>query len=273
MDTTNKVILWLLPFFFLCLLVGVLSSLVGVVIYRRNFSSVIGGLTHFLLGPIAIAFFIQHITSIKINPYIFSAVIASIVMLLLPLNENGELRQAQHMNILWSFGMALGVIFLYISPNFTNLDFFLFGNIITISQNNMYLLIILTIASIFFFSLFHVKLSYLGIDDIFLKVKGINTLLYHKIQMVVITISIVLLLQILGILLLLTIVTLPTLIAAMFAKSYRTVLLFSIGISVLVLSISLICSFLFNIPISSFAALFFCCIFFISKIIALLCKS
>ena len=266
MNNFFSVFIWLLPFLFLCFLIGILSGLVGVVIYRRNFSSLVGGLTHFLLGPIAITFFIEHISSIQINPYIFSAIIASIIMLMLPLNENGELKQAQHMNILWSFGMALGITFLYISPNFNNLDFFLFGNIITISQSNIYLLIIFTVISIFFFAFFHFKLSYLGIDDVFLKVKGINTLLYHRVQILIITISIVLLLQILGILLLLTIITLPTLIAVMFAKSYKTVLWLSMGISAVVLSISLVCSFFFNVPVSSFAALLFCCIFFVSKL-------
>lgn len=268
----TEVFLWLLPYFILAIIAGTLSGTVSTIIFHRNFSNLVGGLSHFFLGPITLTFYLKYIFNISINPYLFSAVLASIIMLLIPLNENGEIKQPQHINILWSFGMALGIYFVYSTPNISGFDLFFFGNILTITRSNLYTLVILTLCILLFFTLFHTKISYVGLDDAFLRVKRIPTMLFHKIQILIVTYSIILLLQILGILLLLTIVSLPSVIASIYARSYKALLAHSIFISIISLLFSIWMSYLINVPVSTFAALIICMLFFASRFLAILIK-
>ncbi len=262
-----EVFLWLLPYFFLALAIAVFSGVTGTIIFMRNYSNLVGGIAHFVLGPIATSFFLEYFLGFDIHPFWFSVLVTSVVMFFIPLNENGRFKHEQHVNILWSFGMAVGVLLLHSTPNFTSLDSFLFGNLLAIARVDYYLFFILAALLGAFMICFHSRLAYLGLDDAFLRAKGIRTRVFHRLQLCILTFNLVFLLQSLGILLLLSVVSLPSIIAALYVKSYKELLFSSIAISAGVLLLSVLMSYLVNVPVSSFAAILLCVLFFIAKIL------
>jgi len=48
-------------------------------------------------------------------------------------------REDSAVGIIWSFGMAIGIIFIFITPGYApNLMSFLFGNILTVTRFEIY---------------------------------------------------------------------------------------------------------------------------------------
>ena len=65
----------------------------------------------------------------------------------------------------WSLGMALGVIFIFLTPGYApNLSAYLFGNILTITMTDIIAIAALVIVLIGVFSLFLRKIIYVAFD-------------------------------------------------------------------------------------------------------------
>lgn len=65
------------------------------------------------------------------------------------------MREDSLIGIFWSAGMAIGVLFIYLTPGYApNLMSYLFGNILTITFGQIVLSILLCIFILVFFALF-----------------------------------------------------------------------------------------------------------------------
>ena len=120
-------------FFINALLAAVFASiscgLIGTYIVSRRIVFMSGGITHASFGGIGIGYFLG------INPVLGAAIFAVIAALGVEyFTKKAEIRNDSVIAILWAFGMATGIIFIYITPGYApNLMSFLFGNILTVS--------------------------------------------------------------------------------------------------------------------------------------------
>ena len=116
--------LWLLPYIIISIEIGILSGTVGAYIYSRQLSSIVGGLSHFLLGPIGLAYLLAYIFKIDINISIFSMMFMIIIGLILPIDRTGKIQVDSEIQVLWSLGMSFGVLVMFLLPGYLNLDSF-----------------------------------------------------------------------------------------------------------------------------------------------------
>lgn len=69
--------------------------------------------------------------------------------------DRGRMRQDSAIGIMWSVGMALGIIFIYLTPGYTpDLGSILFGSILTVSKTEIVVSAVLTVAVTAVFALF-----------------------------------------------------------------------------------------------------------------------
>ena len=242
--------------FFTCIACGIIGSY--VVVKRLVFIS--GGITHASFGGLGLGFYLG------INP-ILSALIFSIFSAFGVewLSKKQNVQEDSAIAVFWALGMAFGVICIFLTPGYApNISAYLFGNILTITQTDIWFVFSLSILLVFFFSFFFKPILYTAFDAEFAKIKGLNVNLIETIMMVAIAVTIVASIRLIGIMLLMSLLTIPQITANLFTSQFKRLIFYSIIISIIGCFSGLFFSYLLNIP-SGAAIIFIQVIIFLAS--------
>ena len=160
-------------FFTNALLAAILTSItcgiMGTYIVTKRIVFISGGITHTSFGGIGIGYFLG------LNPILGAAVFSILSALGIEyLSKKSEVREDSAIAIMWSFGMAVGIIFIFLSPGYApNLISFLFGSILTVTQFDLAMLSILALVISLFFITFFKAILFVAFDEEFTKTRNI----------------------------------------------------------------------------------------------------
>ncbi|NCC09546.1 MAG: metal ABC transporter permease [Bacteroidia bacterium] len=217
-------------FFQHALLGGLLASMacgiIGTYIVTRRLVFISGGITHASFGGIGLGLYLG------ISP-IFSAALFSVLSAFGVewLSKRSDMREDSAIAVLWTLGMALGIMFSFLSPGFaTDLSSYLFGNILTITQSDLTLLGVITSALIIFFARYLKPIIHIAFDRDFARSQGIPVLWMEYLLMMFIALTIVACLRIVGIVLAISLLTIPQMTANLFTYNFKKI----IGLSILI---------------------------------------
>ena len=143
------------------LLISILCGLAGTWIVARRLVFIAGGITHASFGGIGLGYFLG------LNPLIGAAVFAvASANGMLFATRKGNLREDSAIGILWSLGMALGVLFIFLTPGYApNLMTYLFGSLLTVGSAELNLMWLLAGVVVVFFALFYRVILTIAFDD------------------------------------------------------------------------------------------------------------
>lgn len=243
------------------LLSSILCALIGTYIVSRRLVFISGGLTHASFGGIGIGLFSG------ISPLLSAAVFAVASAFGIQwLSKRSDIREDSAIAVFWTFGMAVGIIFTFLSAGFApDLSAYLFGNILTITQTDLWFIGTLTAVLVCFFALFLHPILFIAFDREFAQTRKIPVNLFEYVLMMFIALSIVACLRMVGIVLVISLLTIPQMTANLFTNSFKGI----IGLSVLIGYIGclggLFLSYYYNIPSGA-------TIIFFSIIIYAICK-
>lgn len=209
------------------LLISISCGLVGTYIVARRMVFISGGITHSSFGGLGIAYFLG------ISPMIGATIFALCSALGIHfLSENQKIREDSLIGIFWSAGMAVGVLFIYLTPGYApNLITYLFGNILTVTSAQIWLSGILCFIIIIFFILLHRPLFYIAFDREYSRTHNIQREGIEIGIMLIIALCVVLCMRLAGIILVISYLTIPQAIAGLFCKNFRPLLIVSSVIS------------------------------------------
>ena len=193
--------------FWACILSGITCGIIGTYVVCRRLVFLSGGITHSSFGGLGIAFYLG------INPILGAMVFAVLSALGIEwANDRGRIREDSAIGIIWSVGMAIGVLFMSLRPGYTSGDLsnFLFGSIVTVTRTDVQALAVLTLVVT------------VGTLRDFARSQGIPTRLISYTMSALIAVTIVLSIRIMGIVLLISLLTIPVTIVNTFTKSFRT---------------------------------------------------
>lgn len=250
------------------LLASIACGIIGTYIVSRHLVFISGGITHSSLGGLGLGFYLG------LNP-ILSALIFSVLSAfgIEWLSKKEGVRQDSAIAAFWSFGMAIGIIFIYLKPGFApNLSDYLFGNILTITLTDIIWLGCLSIALIIVFSVFKHQILYIAFDSEFAKTRNLPVNFFEYLMMFFIAVSIVLSIRLVGIVLLLSLLTVPQMTANMFTSNFTKIIFASIGIGFLGCIVGLLSSYYLNVPSGAFIIFSLISIFFLCKLYKFLSK-
>ncbi|NTW26634.1 MAG: metal ABC transporter permease, partial [Lentimicrobium sp.] len=95
------------------LLASITCGIAGTYIVARRMVFISGGITHASFGGIGIAYFMG------INPMLGAAVFSVLSAMGIELvSSRTNVREDSAIGILWSLGMALGIIFIFLTPGY-----------------------------------------------------------------------------------------------------------------------------------------------------------
>ncbi|MBN2698058.1 MAG: metal ABC transporter permease [Bacteroidales bacterium] len=225
-------------------LMSVTCGIIGTYIVARRMVFISGGITHASFGGVGIGYFLG------VPPIAGAAVFAVIAALTTEnLTRRKVLRNDSIIAITWSLGMAIGIIFVYLTPGYApNLMSFLFGSIITVTLADLIFMIALTATVSLFFMAFYRTILYLSFDEQFAKTRGIPVMLMNYLLIVLVALTIVLSIRIAGIILVLSLLTIPQNTANLFTNRFGGIIIGSIIIGFLSSVIGLYVSYVLNIP-------------------------
>ncbi len=109
------------------------------------------------------------------------------------MSKKTNLREDSVIAILWSFGMAVGIIFIFLTPGYSaNLMSFLFGNILTVTKLNLVFLLILALLITGIFLVFFKTILFIAFDEQYARAVKlpVETINYLMITLVALTICI-----------------------------------------------------------------------------------
>ena len=151
------------------LLTAIACGIVGTYIVSRRLVFISGGITHASFGGLGLGFYLG--TNPILMAMLFSILSAFGVEWA---SKTQNVREDSAIAGVWSLGMALGVIFIFLTPGYApNLSAYLFGNILTISTADILWILGLVVLLILIFSLFLREIVYVAFDRDFAVTQGL----------------------------------------------------------------------------------------------------
>lgn len=223
---------------------SITCGIIGTYIVSRRIVFISGGITHASFGGIGMGYYFGF------NP-IFGAVVFGILSALGIefFTKRADLREDSAIAILWSLGMALGVIFIFLTPGYApNLMSYLFGNILTVSKEDLIYLFLLTIFVIGVFLIFYRMIIFVSFDEEFALTNNAPVRLFNALLISLVALTIVLNIRVVGIILVMSLLTIPQAIANLFTKRFDHMMFYSIGFGFLGSVTGLTFSYIYDIP-------------------------
>lgn len=230
--------------FLAAFLASISCGIVGIYIVSRRIVFVSGGITHSSFGGVGLAFFLGF------DPLLGAVVFAVISALGIQFfTQKGDVRDDSSIAIWWSVGMAIGIIFTFLTPGYTpNLMSYLFGNILTVSTSEIWLMVILDGIVLMFFGLFYRQILYIAFDEEFARAAQIPVTFFNYSLMIIIALTVVLNIRVAGIILILSMLTLPQATANLFTKDFKKLIVWSAVIAFVGTVAGLVISYFADIP-------------------------
>lgn len=217
------------PFVRYALIVGILialcSSLLGVTLVLKRFSFIGDGLSHVAFGAIAIA----SVLNLSNNMLLVLPVTIFCAVLLLRTGQNTKIKGDAAIAMISVGALAFGYLLMNVFSTSANLSgdvcSTLFGSysILTLTEEEVWIGVILSILVIAFFILFYNKIFAVTFDENFSRAAGIKVQWYNLAIAVVIAVIIVLAMNLVGSLLISALVIFPALSAMRIFKSFLQV--------------------------------------------------
>lgn len=231
---------------------AVLCGIIGSYIVARRMVFISGGITHASFGGIGIAYYFG------VNP-VAGAVVFGILSAIgiRYLSARSKIREDTAIGILWSMGMAIGIVFIFLTPGYApNLMSFLFGNILMVTAADLLILSVLVLVSSLFFILFYKPILYISFDEDFARAQRFPVKTINSLLLMLVALTIVLNIRIAGIILVMSLVTMPQSIANIFTNDFKFIIIWSVVFGLIGSIGGLVFSYFVNIP--SGAAIIIC---------------
>lgn len=222
------------PFLQYAMATGILASIacgvIGTYVVVRRISYIAGGISHTVLAGLGAALYFQKAHGIEWLKPMYGAVavalLAAVIIGLVSLYARE--REDTVIGALWAIGMAVGIVFISRTPGYnSDLMSYLFGNILLVSQGDLWLLAGLDLIVVVLGLLFYNQFLAVSFDDEFARLRGLNVGFYFVLLLCLTALTVVLLVTVVGIVMVIALLTLPAAVAGLLSKTLGHMMLLS----------------------------------------------
>ncbi len=229
------------------LFVSIAAGIIGTYVVSRRMVFITGGITHACFGGLGLGFFLG------INPIAMAAVFAIAAATGVEwMATRQNVRQDSAIGVIWALGMALGTLFIFLSPGYVpELTSFLFGNVLTITSTDIILFAAYLVVLLAFFAVFYPQILLCAFDPDFAATRRLRVSAINLAMTIMIAICIVLTIRLIGIMLLMSLLTMPQMIAEMFTNRFHHMMIISSLVSIACSVLGIFCSYWIAVPASA----------------------
>ena len=239
------------PFMQRALLAGILVSLccalLGVSLVLKRYSMIGDGLSHVSFGALAIA------VALGFTPLYFSIpVVILAAFLLLRMASRPHWNNDAAIAVLSASSLAVGILVISLTTGMTtDVDNYMFGSVLAMTETDVLLSVVLSIAVLILFVLFYHKLFAVTFDESFSRATGLRVEVYNSLLAILTALTIVLGMRMMGAMLISSLIIFPALTAMRLFRSFRGVVICAGVSSVVCFAAGLTASFLLSTPVGA----------------------
>ena len=255
-------------FFQNALIISVLASLaagiIGTYIVVKRMSLISGSIAHAAFGGLGISYFLG------INPLaggtVFSLLSAFSIAFF---RKSAGNRLDTLLSFLWATGMAIGLVFIFLTPGYaTDLFTYLFGNILLVSEVDLFMILLLDM--VILSTVFLMFNSFLSVtfDEEYSETRNMPVTLVDMILFGLIALTVVATIRVVGIVLMIAILTIPAASAQLFHKTVKGIMITSSAITLFATVTGLFVSYYFDFTAGPIIVLIISFIYLLSILVS-----
>ena len=229
------------------LLVGIVCGLVGTLVVLNRIVFLGGGIAHAAYGGIGLAYYFGQ--DPLLGAILFS-ILSALGMGVVHLRT--KTRSDTLIGVMWSIGMAVGIIFVSLTPGFkADLMSYLFGSLLAVSAGDLRVMALVALLVGAFVAIFFRSLQAISYDETFSTVRNVPVSALYLLMLVMIGLTVVAAMRVVGLIMVIAMLTIPPAVAGLFLKDMKGMMLLSIGLSWLFSALGLLVSFALNLQAGS----------------------
>lgn len=223
--------------------ISLACGIVGTLVVLNRIVSLSGGIAHAAYGGVGLAYYLGQ------DPMLGALLFSTVSALVMGTAHRKSKTGADTLiGVMWSIGMAVGIIFISLTPGYKdNLMSYLFGSILAVSSNDLKLMALIAFVVLAFVILSYRSLLAISYDETFSTVRNVQVNLIYLSMLVLIGLTVVVSMRMVGLILVIALLSIPPAVARVFLKDMRGIMLLSFILSAIFCALGLVISFLTNI--------------------------
>ena len=209
-------------------LVSVACGIIGVYVVVNRIVFISGGIAHAAFGGIGLGYYLG------INP-VLGALLFSVGAAL----AMGTVQRRTHeradtiVGMMWSIGMAVGIIFVDLTPGYAaDLMSYLFGSILTVPWADLAIMLLLDIVIIALVAAFYKELLAISFDEGYATTASVRVDAIHLLLLCLVALTVVMLMRVVGLILVIALLTMPAAIAGQLTGDLKRMMVISVVLGV-----------------------------------------
>lgn len=222
------------------ILTSLISAIIGVIIVEKKQVMVAGGVAHTSYGGVGLGYLLGF------EPILGAFGFAILAALgIEAINNRMTSGKDIMISIFWSLGMALGILFISLTPGYRpDVTGYLFGNILAVTSSNLWTMIIITGVVLGVVLAFFNDWKAHLFDQEFMFIKGRRTKTMDLVLQILIALSVVALIRVVGIILVIALLSIPAATSAMITNQLHKRMIYSFIIGLFITLSGLVISYL-----------------------------
>lgn len=230
--------------FLAILLVGIICGAIGVFVILRGYSFLGDALAHAIFPGVVITFILG-------GNFLIGALIAAIIVSVLigAVSQSGRINNDTAIGVLFAGSFALGIALMSLQSGYVrDLNAFLFGSILGVSRDDLWLTALVGALVLGLLVLFRREITLISFDRVFARSTGLNLWWFDQLFLVLLAMAIVISLQTVGNILVLAMLVTPAATARMLTDNLRRMIALSSTLGALSGLIGLYISYYEGVP-------------------------
>lgn len=254
--STNPLLLYT---FYASAAASFVSGIIGSYVVVKRISFIGGSISHSVLGGIGLALWLNRVHDVEWLTPVHGALAAALFSALMMswVRFRHQEREDSVITLLWTLGMALGIIFMSLTPGYVvELNNFLIGNILWVGQEDMAFLLSIDLLVLVTVVCLHKRFLLICFDEEQARLQGLRVGLLYFLLLSLTAVTIVLLIHIVGVILALAMLTIPAALANQWTTRLSLMMVVAIGFNILFSFGGIFMAYQWDLPTSATIALF-----------------
>ena len=224
--------------FVISILISLVCPMIGMFLVLRRYSMIGDTLAHASLAGVAVGLLV------KVNPIVSAFVVTSVFGLLIEALRQRFRRYAELILVI-ILSLSVGIAITIISSGLVraNVEAFLFGSILTVSEDDVFAVAVLSVVSLTAIYCLYPQLVMLTFDEDGAKVAGVKTKLINYIFALLVAAMIAVSIRVVGILVISSLIALPVAAALQLGKGFKVTMLAAMVMSLIAILAGLFISY------------------------------
>lgn len=226
------------------LLASIACGIIGTYVVVKRLVFISGGIAHTSFGGVGLGYYLA------IEPMLGAVIFSVGAALMVGITSlRTKIREDSTIGVLWVIGMALGVIFIRMTPGYVPDPMaILFGNILLVKTADLWLMAGLVIVILVIVSFLFKEFQAMSFDEEFAKISGVRTGGLYILLLCLVALTVVLLIKVVGVVLVIALLTIPAALAGLVTYNMKKMMGLAIVIGIVLSLVGIMLSWVYDLP-------------------------